>query len=87
MPLAVVGTVPHYTVALCLEKAWAVCIACEACDRPPTRWCEAELRRLPGQATLAQIADRARCAGCGAQSGRLFTRQASWGSRAGLARE
>jgi len=87
MSFAIIGTAPHYTLALCLEKAWTVCFACEACRRPPTRWCEAELARLPGRTTLAQIADRARCGGCGERRGRLFTRQGAWGARAGLARE
>ena len=33
MPFAIPATMRAYTVALCLEKAWIVRLACDGCDR------------------------------------------------------
>jgi hypothetical protein len=82
MPFQVSGTRTAYTIGLCLEKAWIVRLECRACDREPVQWGEAELLKLPREATLGQIAFRARCAACGSTSGVLCTRQGRWGERA-----
>ena len=73
MSLAIVGTLPSYTVALCIEKAWTVCLECADCERPATRWTDREMTRLPGGATLQQIADRAACGTCGLRRGRVVS--------------
>ena len=78
MAFVVHGTSPEYTVALCVEKGWAVRLACGACGREPILWHRAELERLPSAATLEEIAERANCSGCGLRDGRLSTRQGGW---------
>ena len=86
MAFEIQGTSPTYNVALCVEKAWTVCLACEACARPAVEWRGEELARLPAGATLGAIAARAKCGGCGSTTGRLYTRQGYWGARTAFAR-
>jgi hypothetical protein len=82
MAFIIQGTSPDYTVALCLEKPWAVHLACGRCDRAPVLWSEAELTALPPDATLGAIAARAKCAACSSVDGVLSTRAGFWGERA-----
>ena len=86
MAFNVAGTLPAYTVELCLGRAWAVRLACNACGRAVLLG-ELDLKRFPASATLGAIAQRAKCSGCGSQDGELSTRQGKWASPTQHARD
>jgi len=70
MPLT--GVSPSTTIRQCLERQWDISIHCDVCSRR-ARWTAAELRALPPDATLDDLAKRLRCNVCGATEGVLST--------------
>lgn len=79
MTFKISGTSGAYSAALFIEKAWMIVLKCDGCDRPAVEWGLEELSALPPAGTVQQIADRARCAGCGSAEGVLSSRQGRWG--------
>lgn len=87
MTFYVTGASPAHTLALCLEKGWAVQFTCLA-DACPVRadgvrrhrvtWGQAELQARDPRATLGQLADRAVCSKCGGRDGHVSTRNGGW---------
>lgn len=78
MAFTIQGTSPDFTLALLIEKSWALLICCPACGHE-AKLNPADILKRFGRAglgaTLAAVAERASCGACGSRDGGLWTKQ------------
>jgi hypothetical protein len=64
---------PSLTVGDCFARRWTLVLNCDGCGRRGDRLLRRVPDKLPAAATMAQIAERARCSACGSDAGELAT--------------
>jgi hypothetical protein len=66
----------HQTIALCIEKSWALTVRCNGCDHMTTWWVRDLRTRFANSlgATLDELAARLKCERCGSRDGWIATR-------------
>jgi hypothetical protein len=68
MPFILNGDFSAYSISYLLQKAWLLRARCSKCHHEK-RWYAEDLRGLPGEALLPDIAGKLKCSVCGSTEG------------------